>query len=111
MSIFDRIFSKQIRSQVRAALSVIENDLTFVRSGNTSTQDRDRYPYDRLEVMTQALEAWRVNPLARRIIELTSQYVVGGGLSFECKNAYASKFLAKFWDHRLNRMTIRVTEW
>ena len=32
----------------------------------------------------QALEAWRVNPLARRIVGLTSQYVVGGGISFNC---------------------------
>jgi hypothetical protein len=111
MTIFTKLFSGEITRQVRAALRVIENDLTFVRSGSTSTQDRDRYPYDRLEVMTQALEAWRVNPLARRIIELTSQYVVGGGLSFECKNAYVSKFLTKFWDHRLNHMAIRATEW
>jgi hypothetical protein len=111
MTIFSRLFSPEIKRQVRAALSVIENDLTFVRSGSTSTQDRDRYPYDRLEVMTQALEAWRVNPLARRIIELTSQYVVGGGLSFECKNQSVSKFLSRFWDHRLNHMVIRATEW
>jgi hypothetical protein len=110
MTIFTKIFSGEINRQVRAALRVIENDLTFIRSGNTSTQDRDRYPYDRLEVMTQALEAWRVNPLARRIIELTSQYVIGQGLSFECKNQYVSKFLSRFWDHRLNHMSIRVTE-
>ena len=111
MTILTRLFSSEIKRQVRSALSIIENDLSFIRSGSTSTQDRDRYPYDRFEVMTQALEAWRVNPLARRIIELTSQYVVGGGLSFECKNQYVSKFLTKFWDHRLNRMAIRVTEW
>ena len=111
MSIFTKIFSGEITRQVRAALRVMENDLTFIRSGSTSTQDRDRYPYDRLEVMTQALEAWRVNPLARRIVELTSQYVVGGGLNFECKNQYVSRFLTRFWDHRLNHMAIRVTEW
>ena len=111
MSIFTKLFSGEISRQVRAALRVVENDLTFNKSGATSTQDRDRYPYDRLEVMTQALEAWRINPLARRVIELTSQYVIGGGLSFECKNAYVSKFITKFWEHRLNRMTIRVTEW
>ncbi len=59
MTIITRLFSGEISRQVRAALRVIENDLTFVRSGSTSTQDRDRYPYDRLEVMTQALEAWQ----------------------------------------------------
>jgi len=37
--------------------------------------------YDRETVIAQALEAWRVNPLARRIVGLISQYVVGGGIS------------------------------
>ena len=100
MSIFTRLFSKEIKRQVRAALKVSETDLSFIQ-GTGSSQQRDRYPYDRMEVMTQALEAWRVNPLARRVIELTSQYVVGGGLSFECKNQYVSKFIGKFWEHRL----------
>jgi hypothetical protein len=110
MNIFSTIFSKEIKRQVRAALKVSETDLSFIQ-GTGNSQQRDRYPYDRMEVMTQALEAWRVNPLARRVIELTSQYVVGGGLSFECKNQYVARFLKKFWDHRLNHMAIRVTEW
>jgi len=110
MSIISRLFSGEINRQVRAMLKVIENDLTFNKTGATS-EHRDRYDYDRLDVMQQALEAWRVNPLARRIIELTSQYVIGEGLSFECKNQYAAKFIGKFWDHRLNHMAIRVTEW
>lgn len=110
MNIFTTIFSKEIKRQVRAALKVSETDLSFIQGAGNS-QQRDRYPYDRMEVMTQALEAWRINPLARRVIELTSQYVVGGGLSFECKNQYVAKFLNKFWDHRLNHMAIRVTEW
>ena len=112
MNIFQRVFSGEISRQVRSALAVIENDLTFIHGrGSVAGEQRDRYPYDRLEVMAQALEAWRVNPLARRVIELTSQYIVGGGLTFECKNAYVAKFLTKFWDHRLNHMAIRVTEW
>ena len=111
MTIFTKLFSKEITRQVRAALKVAETELTFNHGNTSSNQLRDRYPYDRLEVMTQSLDAWRINPLARRIIELTSQYVVGEGLSFECKNQYVSKFLTKFWEHRLNRMVIRCTEW
>jgi hypothetical protein len=112
MNLFQRLFNSEITRQVRAALAVHETDATFVQGSRSFQQgDRDRYDYDRQEVMEQALEAWRVNPLARRIVELTSQYVVGGGLSFECKNEVAHKFINKFWEHRLNRMSIRCTEW
>ena len=58
----------------------------------------------------QSLLAWRTNPLARRIVELTSQYVVGGGLTINCKHEQAAAFLAEVWNHRLNRMPVRVFE-
>lgn len=76
-----------------------------------SPAGRDRYDHDREEILRQSLEAWRVNPLARRIVELTSQYVVGGGISFESRHAGSQEFLHSFWQHRLNRMDSRVFEW
>ena len=60
--------------------------------------------------MRQSLEAWRTNPLARRIVELTSQYVVGGGISVECKHAGTDKFLKEWWHHPLNQMPMRAFE-
>ena len=47
-------------------------------------ESRDRLPYDQQTILQLALEAWRSNPLARRIVELTSQYVVGGGIRISC---------------------------
>jgi hypothetical protein len=58
-----------------------------------------------------ALEAWRVNPLGRRIVELTSQYVVGGGLAVASKHARTHKFLQEWWTHRLNRLEVRCFDW
>jgi hypothetical protein len=111
MSIFDRIFKKQIEAAVRGQLAVIENSDTFlIGTRSLSQSDRDRYSFDREEILDQALEAWRVNPLARRIVELTTQYIVGGGLSINCKGVRESKFLDQFWNHRLNRMSTRVYE-
>lgn len=86
-----------------------ENDpwagLHAVQSG------RDRYLADRRTLLEQALEAWRINPLARRIVELTSQYVVGGGLSLHCRHEPTARFLHTFWQHPLNRMAVRTMEW
>ena len=80
--------------------------------GSTSlTGERDRLPTDRADLLRQALDAWRLNPLARRIVQLTSQYVVGGGISISCGHASTATFLQQFWQHRLNRMEVRCAEW
>ena len=71
---------------------------------------RDRLTYDREKVLADALDAWRFNPLARRIIELTTQYVVGGGITVICKHEATQKFIKDFWNNRLNRMEMRAYE-
>jgi len=111
MSIFDRFINKRVDATVRDQMAVIENENTFLVGTRALSQtDRDRYTYDRTKILEQSLKAWRTNPLARRIVELTSQYVVGSGLTINCKDAPAAEFLNQFWSHRLNRMPIRVTE-
>ena len=74
-------------------------------------EERDRMPYDRQTVVEQALEAWRLNPLARRIVGLTSQYVVGGGIKLSCPDEKTSAFLQAWWAHHLNQAALQVYEW
>jgi hypothetical protein len=90
---------------------VVENESSFLVGTRSLNQtDRDRYTYDRSQILEQCLEAWRENPIARRIVELTSQYVVGGGLTVNTKDEAAGQFLDSVWTHRLNRMETRVFE-
>ena len=119
-SLFQRfigaIFSNPIAAAVksRVALAVKEIDRATDRqiTGRSDTQgNRDRYGYDRDTVLRDALQAWRTNPLAKRIVGLTTQYVVGGGLTAESKHAKTDKFIKEFWNHRLNRLPVRVMEW
>lgn len=77
----------------------------------TNVTNRDRYPQDRLEVLQDALDAWRDNPLARRIVELTTEYVVGNGLSLECQHEATHNWLQEWWDHPRNNMKQRIYEW
>ncbi len=96
----------------RARLSTAETDNTFaVLARPLDASPRDRYAADRREIQEQALEAWRLNPLARRIVGLTTQYVVGGGVEIECRQPAAAEFLQTFWQHPLNRMPVRIYEW
>jgi hypothetical protein len=96
---------------VRAAMSSMETDATFAIGSRLGENPAERYAPDREEILRQALEAWRVNPLARRIVGLTSQYVVGGGISFSCAHEPTAAFLSDLWEHPLNRLSMRVYEW
>ena len=109
--VLNRFLKPLIDHQVRAALSSAETDATFLVGSRTGETLTDRYPYDREEIQKQALEAWRVNPLARRIVGLTSQYVVGGGITCTSPHQGTAAFLKAFWEHPLNRMAVRAYEW
>lgn len=106
-----RLFAAEIRRQVRAGLAE-ETDATFLLGSRAlDGSPRDRLTPDRQTLLEQSLEAWRLNPLARRLIELTTQYVVGSGVSLRCKHAPTARFLESFWNHPLNRMAVRICEW
>jgi hypothetical protein len=110
MSIFDRLFKAAMPARAQLSYRETENNfLVGVRS--LSQSQRDRYDYDRREILEQCLEAWRLNPLARRIVGLVSQYVVGGGVSVTCENTRVNDFLREEWEHPLNRMDTRCIEW
>lgn len=95
----------------RTSLSLIEADNTFLIGTQTfGSLPRDRDAYDRQAVLQDSLEAWRFNPLARRIVELTTQYATGGGLRAACTHPATQSFINQFWGHRLNRMEKRVGE-
>ena len=112
LDLVGRFFKRRIDERVRAALSAYEEtDSTFTIGSRLGANPVDRYSGDREELLRQALEAWRVNPLARRIVGLTSQYVVGGGISYTCAHEPTAAFLRAFWEHPLNRMAVRVYEW
>lgn len=108
-SFLSRWLQRQINREVRTALS--SSDTFFTLQGHGSISEMDRYSLDRDRLLEDALEAWRVNPLARRIVGLTSQYVVGGGITFSSPHAGNAAFLDSFWNHPLNALAIRMYEW
>lgn len=106
-----KIMGAEIRRQVRAGLAE-ESEATFsIGARNATGSPLERPHSEREALLDQALEAWRVNPLARRLVELTSQYVVGGGIGLHCKHSPTARFLEAFWNQRLNRMKVRCGEW
>ncbi len=111
--VFGRLFEREIarREALASARAARALDDLNDRLLSRETYPRDRRDHDREEVLRDALEAWRANPLARRIVELCTQYVVGSGLGVECRHGPTNQFLQAFWTHRLNHMPTRLFEW
>jgi len=108
-----RTFKSEIEKEVakQVALSVTESDNTFYPSA-ASNLYRDRFDFDRITIVNEALRAWRINPIARRLVELTNQFVLGAdGINWSCKHKHTSKFIDEFWNHRLNQLDIQISEW
>jgi len=101
--------ARPVPTRLRMSLPEDENNF-LVGASSLGDLPRDRHGFDRQQVMADCLDAWRFNPLARRIVELTSQYVTGGGMAPRCPHAATQAFLREFWNHPLNHMDARLGE-
>jgi hypothetical protein len=96
----------------RALLALSEDDNTLlVGARSLGADERERHDFEREDVLRDAMQAWRDNPLARRIIELTSEYVIGGGIQVSCEHEATHAFIQAFWNHPLNQLPARMVEW
>lgn len=105
-----RWFGKEIERQAQLSLRALDDRRDSLLS-RPAAPPFERFDYDRQKTLEEALNAWRNDPLARRIVELTSQYVIGAGVSLEVEHAGTRRFLDEWWSHRLNRMELRLGEW
>jgi hypothetical protein len=95
-----------------ATFSVRETEDSISRSAAAWSQRfRNRLDYERLKVLTEAVNAWRANPLARRVVEITSEFVLGDGFGVTSRNRRTAAFLRRFWTHELNDMDAQLREW
>jgi hypothetical protein len=58
---------------------------------------------------TDALEAWRKNPLAKRIVDTVTDYCLGDGL-IPTAPGTIGRFLDSWWKHPKNNMPLRLAE-
>lgn len=84
-------------------MSQAETEQIFLIGQEWNSLYRDRYGYERDTLLQEAVRAWRLNPLARRLANLYKIYNVDG-INFKCKHAPTEKFLKDFWNHDLNQV-------
>lgn len=58
-----------------------------------------------------ALEAWRRNPMARRLVNLSTAFVVGDGITITSEDDEFQEFITQFWTHPENHILSRQQEW
>ncbi|HSF80936.1 MAG TPA: hypothetical protein VLA49_06860 [Anaerolineales bacterium] len=60
------------------------------------------------ELYADALEAWRKNPIAWRIIAVTTDYVVGDKFLISSRHRDMQRFIDRFWNHPQNNFDMRL---
>ncbi len=60
---------------------------------------------------SDALDAWRKHPLARRLIGLTTACVVGDGIRVSSDYAPLARYIERFWHDPRNNMPLRQYQW
>ena len=62
----------------------------------------------RLEELRDSYEAYRVNPIAYRLIELTTDFVLGRGAAVTASEPDIDDWLQAWWTHPENRLPLRA---
>jgi hypothetical protein len=76
--------------------------------GELSKRPHDYSSAETQKIYTDALEAWRKNPIAWRIIGITTDYVIGDKIIISSTHRRLDKFINAFWNHPKNRMDLRL---
>lgn len=103
----ERLFGDVIERRVANAVKAVDDAYWTQISGGVRTLDADWSA--RREELRDTLQAWRVNPLARRIVSLTTDYVVGSGIAVRSGHEWVQRFIDEFWAN--NQMDRRLYDW
>ena len=106
-ALFSTRVSKQVEKQL-AASPITDNN--FFPSGMSGSYS-DRYEYNREKILSECLRAWRVQPLARRIVKIITAFVIGTGFSIKSSHRATQVFLTSWWNHPLNNFDEQLPEW
>lgn len=73
-----------------------------------ANQPNDRPLHEIQELYRDALQATRKNPMAKAIVDITTDFVLGDGIIFSSPLPSYRDFIEKFWNHPLNRIDQRL---
>jgi hypothetical protein len=98
-----------IETRVQEAVKVVDDAWWRQLTDGRPTDERPWH--QRQRDLDAALTAWRENPLARRIVGLTSDYVLGDGVTVSSEIGAVDAWVRRFWEHPQNHMASRLYGW
>lgn len=76
--------------------------------GMLSDRPHERTFAEVQELYEDAITAWRKNPIAKRAIDITTDYVIGDGITISSSYEPLQRYIEAFWNHRKNVMANRL---
>lgn len=78
----------------------------------TSGTPLDKSWHDLSQEFTDALEAWRKNPIARRLVSIITAYVIGEqGIQLSHPDEKINEFIKEFLNHPKNNIMLKQQDW
>ena len=105
-TVLDWFFSDIVRERIREA--TMTDDDRLWRS--IASPPGDVAFGEHSDNIANSVEAYRKNPLAYRLIELTTDFVLGRGVKVRADSPEAQSLVDRFWGHQQNRLDIRQFE-
>lgn len=105
----DRLFGDVMETRVQEAVKVVDD--AWWRQIRAPAAEQARPWHQQQRDLEAGLRAWRENPLARRIVSLTTDYVLGDGLVPSSRLPEVDVWLRRFWRHPQNHMASRLFGW
>lgn len=91
------------------SVSPVRDDNFF--TGGMSHLYEGRSAWDRKKIFAESLRAWRVNPIARRIVRLMTSFIIGKGIKVKSEEPEVQTFLNEWWSHPLNKLDRQIKRW
>lgn len=86
-----------LNDALETALSVSpERDNNFFTGGMSGLYE-NRNSWDRKKIFEESMRAWRVNPIARRIVKLMTSFIIGKSLKLKAADPAVQTFLDEWW--------------
>lgn len=93
-----------------AGLSIDPDDYQYRRQGSIKNRRRDLTPVQQDRMLEIAWYLWEQNPFAKRLIQFTTDLILGEGVTIQAKDARLQKAIDDTWNHRINQLRTRLPE-
>lgn len=96
---------------VHPGMQIDADDYQYRRAGGSlKNRRRDLTPVQQDRMLEIAWYLWEQNPLAKRLIQFTTDLVLGEGVTVQAKDERLQRAIDDTWNHRINQLKTRLPE-